>query len=179
MSVSSSTSPVAPNVRAAIRLDFRPEVGLISRTSRFVRDFFGNVLADPDATSRVMLTTYELLENVAKHSVDGYGHFRVELVERGRDNFVRVHSRNRAQPDKLERLRRMVDELASAGDTSGLYQKMIAASAGGGVADPEEGVGIGLARVRSEAEMLVSYSVEADEVAICAETPVVLKAARR
>ena len=179
MSVSTSTSSVAPNVRAAIRLDFRPEVGLISRTSRFVRDFFGNVLADPDATSRVMLTTYELLENVAKHSLDGYGHFRVELVERGSDNFVRVHSRNRALPEQLERLRRLLGALASAGDSRALYQKMIAASAGAGTPCPEEAIGIGLARVRSEADMQVSYSVEADEVAICAETPVVLKAARR
>jgi two-component sensor histidine kinase len=175
---STCITPLAANVRAAIRLDFRPEVGLISRTSRFVRDFFGTVLADPDATSRVMLTTYELLENTAKHSVDGYGHLQVELIERGEQSFVRVRSRNRARPEQLARLRRCIDQLAAAEDPVALYQRIITDAAGSPGA-PDEPGGIGLARVCAEAEMQLSCTVEADEVAICAETPVEVKAPRR
>lgn len=177
MPASTSTTALAPNVRAAIRLDFKSEVGLIARTSRFVRDFFGTVLADPDATSRVVLTTYELLENTAKHSADGVGHLQVELVERGQCQFVvRVHSRNRAGSQQLSLLQRRLAELAGAPDPMALYQRIIAESLGPGSAP--EGWGIGLARVCAEAEMQISCTVDADEVAICAETPVEVKVRR-
>jgi hypothetical protein len=132
---------------AAIRLDFVPEVRLIWRTSRYVRDFYGNVLADPDACARVMLTAHELLENAAKYSTDGFGHLEIDLHERDGQAYVQVKIRNRASAESLAELRRFFDENRRIPDPIALYDQMIARAA-----QRAEGSGLGLARIRAEGE---------------------------
>jgi hypothetical protein len=155
---------------AAIRLDFSPEVRLISRTSKYVCDFYRGVLADPDATDRVMLVAHELLENAAKYSTDGTGHLEIELVERGGRPLVRIRTSNKAQPDRLDELARFFEESGGCSDAIALYDRMIARSA-----LRKEGSGLGLARVRAEGEMELSLSINGDEVTITAETTVTVK----
>lgn len=156
--------------RAAIRLDFVPEVRLIWRTSRYVRDFYGNVLADPDASGRVMLAAHELLENAAKYSADGFGQLHIQLVEREGTTFVQIATTNRASPEKLAELRRFFEENGRAPDAITLYDQMIARTA-----QRKDGSGLGLARIRAEAEMALSYLVDNDQVTIRAEAPVRLR----
>jgi hypothetical protein len=160
----------AARLPAAIRLDFSPEVRLISRTSKYVCDFYREVLADPDASDRVMLAAHELLENAAKYSADGLGHLEIELVERAGRPLVRIRTSNRARPDRLTELRRFFDESGRCSDAIALYDRMIARSA-----QRTEGSGLGLARVRAEGEMDLSFSVNGDEVTITAETTVEVK----
>jgi hypothetical protein len=157
-------------VQAAIRLDFVPDMRLIWRTSRYVRDFYGSVLADPDACARVMLTAHELLENAAKYSADGMGHLEIELLERGGQAYVQIRTRNRATADSLAELRRFFDESGRTPDPIALYDQMIARTA-----QRTEGSGLGLARIRAEGEMLLRHSVEGDAVTIIAEAPVRLR----
>jgi hypothetical protein len=157
-------------LRAAIRLDFVPEMRLIWRTSRYVRDFYGNVLADPDDCARVMLTAHELLENAAKYSADGLGQLEIELVDRQGQPYVQVRTRNRARADSLAELRRFFDESTRAPDAIALYDQMIARTA-----QRTDGSGLGLARIRAEGEMALSHSVDGDTLTIVAEMPVRLK----
>jgi hypothetical protein len=165
-------------VRAAIRLDFVPEMRLIWRTSRYVRDFYGNVLADPDACARVMLTAHELLENAAKYSADGHGQLEIDVLERDGQSYVRIATRNLASADRLAELRRFFDESGKTPDPIALYDQMIARTA-----QRTDGSGLGLARIRAEGEMTLSHAIDGDTVTIIAETPVRLKgempAARR
>ena len=157
-------------VRAAIRLDFVPEMRLIWRTSRYVRDFYGNVLADPDACARVMLTAHELLENAAKYSADGHGQLEIEVVERDGQPYVRIATRNLASAERLGELRRFFDESGRTPDPIALYDQMIARTA-----QRTDGSGLGLARIRAEGEMVLSHAIDGDTVTIIAETPVRLK----
>ena len=157
-------------VRAAIRLDFVPEMRLIWRTSRYVRDFYGNVLADPDACARVMLTAHELLENAAKYSADGHGQLETDVVERDGQYYVRIAISNQASADRLTELRRFFDESGRTPDPIALYDQMIARTA-----QRTDGSGLGLARIRAEGEMTLTHAIEGDTVTIVAETPVRLK----
>jgi hypothetical protein len=157
-------------VSAAIRLEFVPDMRLIWRTSRYVRDFYGNVLAEPDACARVMLAAHELMENAAKYSADGVGQLEVELVERDGQAFVQVRTCNRASADRLAELRRFFDENGRTPDPIALYDQMIARTA-----QRAEGSGLGLARIRAEGEMSLHYSVAGDRVTLVAETPVRIK----
>lgn len=157
-------------VRAAIRLDFVPEMRLIWRTSRYVRDFYGNVLSDPDACARVMLTAHELLENAAKYSADGHGQLEIDLLERDGQAYVRIKTCNRAAGERLAELRRFFDESGRTPDPIALYDQMIARTA-----QRTDGSGLGLARIRAEGEMCLSHSIDGDAVTIVAETPVRLK----
>jgi hypothetical protein len=155
---------------AAIRLDFSPEARLISRTSKYVCEFYRSVLVDPDASARVMLAAHELLENAAKYSADGHGHLQIELTEREGQDVVRIRTSNRAKPDQLSELRRFFDESRLCADAIALYDRMIIRSA-----ERTEGSGLGLARIRAEGEMDLTYSVDGDEVTITAEAAVEVK----
>lgn len=156
--------------RATIRLDFIPEVRLIWRTSRYVRDFYGNVLADPDACGRVMLVAHELLENAAKYSADGFGQLHIELVDREGEAYVQIATTNRASAERLTELRRFFEESGKAPDAISLYDRMIALTA-----QRKDGSGLGLARIRAEGEMSLAFSVDNDRVTIKAEAPVKIR----
>src|SRR5579862_6863425 len=114
---------------AAIRLDFSPEARLISRTSKYVCEFYRSVLADPDASARVMLAAHELLENAAKYSADGQGHLQIELTQKGEQDVVRIRTSNRAKPDQLSELRRFFEESGTCADAIALYDRLIVRSA--------------------------------------------------
>ena len=156
-------------VRAALLFDFSPEARLIARTSQYVGDFYNRMLADPDASARVMLTAHELLENSAKYSTDGVGQLQIELQDEAQGDYglVRIRSSNRARPDRLSDLRQFFEESAHCPDALALYDRMIARSAA-----RTSGSGLGLARIRAEAEMKLSYSLRGDEVTITAEARV-------
>jgi two-component sensor histidine kinase len=155
-----------------MRFDFSPESRLIARTSKYVCDFYGTMLADPEASARVMLTTHELLENSAKYSVDGIGQLHIELTEdpTGELGVVSIRSSNRARPDRLGDLRQFFEESERCPDAVALYDRMIARSTTRG-----SGSGLGLARIQAEAEMKLSYSLREDEVTITAEARVRVK----
>ena len=156
-------------VRAAMRFDFSPEGKLIGRTSKYVCDFYSAVLADPDASARVMLAAHELLENAAKYSSDGMGQLQIELHDEEGAEFgvVRICSSNRARPDKLGDLQRFFEENRRCDDALALYDRLIARSA-----TRNHGSGLGLARIRAEAEMDLSYSLKGDQVTITAQARV-------
>ena len=143
---------------------------MISRTSRYVCDFYSHVLADPDASARVMLAAHELLENAAKYSSDGLGHLLIELTQKGGKHVVRIRTSNRARPDRLGELREFFEESLRYSDAIALYDRIIARSAERAV-----GSGLGLARIRAEGEMELTFSVQGDEVTITAETAVEIK----
>lgn len=154
----------------AIQLDYKPEVKLVSMTSRYVRDFCDRVLADQDATSRVALAAHELMENTVKYSSDGVGHMRVAVAERDGQSIVCILTRNRTDPVQLAELQRVLDEIGRCPDPISLYYEVIVKGA-----ERSEGSGLGLARIRAEGEMDLSYAVDGDEVTVFAQAPVVLK----
>jgi len=163
-------SPPRSSRSTAITLDFEARGKIISTTSKFVKELYDGMLADPDATSRVVLTTHELLENTAKYASDGLTHMQVAVAEREGQNYVQIQTRNRATPARLEELRRFLDEISESHDPIATYYQFIARSA-----ERSEGSGLGLARIRAEGEMDLAYTVDGDEVTIVAEAPVQMK----
>jgi hypothetical protein len=135
-----------------------------------VKDFYEGLLADPDLTSRVALTTHELLENTAKYSSDGVTHMQVAVSEREGQCYVQIRTRNRVTPDRLAELTQFIDEISAAPDPVALYYEFIARTA-----ERPEGSGLGLARIRAEGEMELAYTVEEDQVTIVAEASAQLK----
>jgi hypothetical protein len=151
----------------AIHLEFHPDARLICSTGKFVEEFYGKVLADPDAMSRVVLTIHELLENIAKYSSDGLSHLVVQLFDRDGKNFVQIRTRNTSPPSRLAELQRLLDEVSRSEDPVALYYRLIAKSA----EEPDRS-GLGLARIRAEGEMALDYAVRGNEVTILAQAPV-------
>lgn len=158
-----------PNASAAIQFDYRPRVRLVANARALVKELCDDVLSDPDAASRIALTAHEMMENVVKYSAGGQSSVTVELRDRDGHAYVLVRTKNRAGPDQVERLRLVFDQIDRAADPLAFYDEAIVRSL------KAEGSGLGLARIRAEAEMSLAMSVEGDEVTLSAETPVHLR----
>ena len=166
MSIHSPNGAEANRV-PSFELRFCPSTDLITMVRQFVENFYLKVLDDPDASSRLALTTHELLENAAKYSVDGAARIFVQVDSK--KGTVEVRASNRAAVAQVARLRACFDEISAAPDAAVLYAAMLRRSAalvtGSG--------GLGLARIWAESEMSIRLAVTGDEVEIHACGPVV------
>ena len=154
-------------VRAAMRFDFSPEGKLIGRTSKYVCDFYSAVLADPDASARVMLAAHELLENAAKYATGGRALLRFSTRLDGDHALVNLSLINDTSAGHIDQLRQRVNAIVNAPDAFMHYQQLMLAPA----RSPGES-GLGLARIAAEAEMQLGLEVKANTVAIMATAKV-------
>jgi hypothetical protein len=150
---------------SAIRITFRPTTSLITSTRLYAGEVLASVLRDSECTSRVALTIHELLENTLKYSTDGKALLEVTIanLEGGRRR-VEVVARNRATPEQARDLGLRIHALAEAEDPMALYVGLMRESA------QRPGSGLGLARIRAEAEMHLSCALEGDAVIVSAST---------
>lgn len=154
-----------------LELCFRPNVPLVSVTRNFVSEFYNEILADPDATSRIALATHELLENTVKYSADGATRLRIEVVVgQGATGEVMITTSNRVRPENALEIRRLFDAMAAQPDPFVYYQQMMRQSL-----NRRHGSGLGLARIRAEGEMAMSCELESERVSIVAKTSVTLR----
>ncbi len=147
-------------------VSFRPNVKLVSTVRRFTEEFYQRMLDDHDISEKVALATHELLENAVAYATDGETGVRVELDD---DQLV-VKTWNRSTPARLATLVAMIDEMNQAPDADAYYQELMKKTA-----FRTDGSGLGLARIRSEAEMAISYEVATDRVCIRASVPLKAK----
>ena len=145
-----------------LQVSFRPNVKLVSTVRKFTEEFYEHMLDDRDVTDKVALATHELLENAVAYASDGETGVRVEL---GDDELV-VKTWNRITPERLEALEQIFVEMNES-DPDEYYQTMLKKTA-----YRTDGSGLGLARVRAEAEMAVTYEVSPGRICIQASTPI-------
>ena len=138
---------------------------MVTSTRKFVSDLLDSIRVDADATSRVALATHELLENTLRHSKDGRARLALVLDETQDGWRIAVRLCNRADKDRIDDVRRRVESLASAEDPMPVYLALMLESA-----QREDGSGLGLARIRAEADMQLSCDVDGDLVTIVATT---------
>lgn len=149
-----------------VALRFAPSWELISDVRRFVDIFLRRTLASPDAASRVALAAHELLENATKYSIDGEVALHLE-VRRADTPYLTITVGNRANEDEIERLEARFGEMNKQEDAFLHYQELIRAARGRSVR-----AGLGLARIRAEAEMDLSCRIEEGRVEIVGTTEV-------
>ena len=144
---------------ASFELSFSPNVELISVVRQFVQTFYERILKNEDFTSRLGVAAHELLENAVKFSCDGITHIRVDVQRDARGHEVTISTRNRAAPQHLEALKALMEEICSVEDPLAYYQVLMRRSA-----KRTGGSGLGLGRIRAEAEMQLKYSIEGNLV---------------
>jgi hypothetical protein len=148
-------------------ITFRPDINLITSTRRYASELLENVIGDAEATSRAALTIHELLENTLKYSKDGVASLEISIDTEGAARLVRIAASNRATPDRLAEIRERIDALQRLDDPMEVYVRMLVQAAA-----REHGSGLGLARIRVEAEMDLAYVIDGDRLTITAVAPI-------
>jgi hypothetical protein len=149
----------------SFELTFRPDLELVTDVRAFVEQLYQRILDDKDLSGRLAIATHELLENAVKYSVDGETSLRIDVALAAGAHTIAVRTRNRAEARHVTTLRGYLDELRASDDPTAYYLSRMRRAASG--ADISQ---LGLARVRCEAEMQLSCSVEGDTVTVQAET---------
>jgi hypothetical protein len=144
-------------------LTFRPNIKLVSTVRRFIAEFFRRILADQELSSRLALATHELLENAVAYSADHETSVRIEVA----NNALNVKTWNVSSPERIAALRETIDEMNNAKDRDQHYQDMLQRAS-----RRTDGSGLGLARIRAEAEMTLSYEIDTTKVCIVATAPI-------
>jgi hypothetical protein len=144
------------------QLSFRPNIRLVSTVREFTVQFYRRLLSDSELSSRLSVATHELLENAVSYALDDETTVRIEIAD---DQLV-IKTWNRTSLESAAIVRSLIDEM-NASDPNEFYQKLMAKTA----LSPD-GSGLGLARIRAEAEMQLSYQIESDRVCIRASAPV-------
>lgn len=144
-----------PFFHASCRLNEK----LRSAIRRFTAEFYRRVLADHEVSEKASLATHELLENSFAYASDGETGVRIDLAE----DLLTIKTWNRTSPDRLESLRVAIERMNRELDPGRYYQGMLDGRANGS--------GLGLARVRAQADMNVAYAMDAGRVCISATGP--------
>jgi two-component sensor histidine kinase len=169
-------NPDAPSVDMA----FAPKLEQVSAVREFLENYYLPVLRDPDLVCRLAVAAHELLENAAKYSGGGISRLQVK-VQPGHGDASNGHGAgnghgavgtlsvcvwNVIRPDLIDELKVTVDELSAAPDPFAIYQTYLARAA-----KRTEGSGLGLARIRAEADMRLSLKFQGDRVGVEAVAP--------
>ena len=149
----------------SFELTFRPDLELVTDVRAFVEQLYQRVLHDKELSGRLAIATHELLENAVKYSLDGETSLRIDVAPAAGARAIAVRTRNRADARHVTTLRGYLDEMQASDDPTAYYLSRMRRAAGG--ADVSQ---LGLARIRCEAEMQLSCSVEGDTVTVQAET---------
>jgi hypothetical protein len=159
--------PRAARARAGetlLRVSLRPTTELIAAVREFAQELTAEVLGDREIGSRVALAVHELLENAVKYSTDGEAVVSVAIAERDGRPLASVTVTNRIGAERVAALREALDELSAAADPQAFYRDVMLRGA-----LRASGSGLGLARIRAEADMSVRGEIQGDAVSVVAE----------
>lgn len=149
--------------RPYFHLVFRPNIKLVSTVRRFTGEFYRRILVDQELASRLALATHEMLENAVAYANDDETAIRIEVE----GNLLSVRTWNRAAPERIAALRASIDRVMAAPDPDAYYQEQMTIAA-----KRNDGSGLGLARIRNEAVMNLSYEIDKDKACIRAVTKI-------
>jgi len=136
---------------------------LVSPTRRYVQRVLECLTDDKELVQRGALAVHELLENGAKYAPVGA---RIDLslaLEGGTDASLVIRLTNPTTAAHVDRLRQYVSEIQGAADPNALYIEMMCRNP-----FDDSVSGLGLARIRVEADMLLDLQVVAETTTIVA-----------
>lgn len=152
----------------------RPKiVGLVRR---FVADFHDEIVlgeSSPEKgatpwASQLSMAAHELVENALNYGSEGETNFTITIDPDPEDPencyAVRMTTRNRADAKQHAVVAQMLRDLNEAKDPFAFYLGLMAETV-----NRTDGSGLGLARVRVEAEMEVTCVIDGDELEILAQ----------
>jgi hypothetical protein len=155
---------MSPGEKFYFELRFAPSLALVTTVRRFVTDFFGSVLPNPEAIARVAMVVHELLENAVKYSVDGVSEIKVQVDGVPGGANVRITTKNNAQSANVAALEEILTEMRAAADPMDFYVSLMERSVRKAV-----GSQLGIGRIYAETGMALSCAFEQRALSVSAE----------
>lgn len=154
-------SATDPRATLEVTMSSFPSSRIAAAVSRLVSEFCRSLVEDEDVVARFHMAAQELAENLVKYSSGPMVSLSAELVSAGNSTMLRLQARNQSSPEQLQAVESRLKELKNARDPVELYDRLILESA------PLDDVsGLGLARIRAEADLEVDYTIEGNELTV-------------
>jgi hypothetical protein len=148
-----------------LELTLSGDLRAVPHVRRFVSRWFQGVLDDAEATWRAELTCHELLENAVKCTIGDKATLAISIIDDTEYRRLIVSTRNYSSlADELV-LQRDIAGIRAAADPLAHYQALMRETARRG-----DRSGLGLARVRAEAEMQLDTYAANGMVTVVAHT---------
>lgn len=154
-----------------LELRIVPESTDVSPMRRLVEETIGRVWGDNDAVCRIAIAAHELLENAAKYSSGGQTTLRIALERMEGFSVVSVTLSNETTPEHMERVRSILNEMLTT-DPFVFYQTLMRRNA-----QQSHVSSLGLARIRAECDMKISYGIENSRLSITARSEIPTRSA--
>jgi hypothetical protein len=147
-----------------LHIDSNPR--LVSVVRRFIEEALEKVIDDDDQdlVGRLSMAAHELVENGVKYAVRDPTIMRIAVIQKEREVSARIAVINEASADNVDRLRLFVTEICRTGteDLALLYETYLRRR------DPHGHSGLGLCRIRAEANMTLALEVAGNTVTLAA-----------
>ncbi len=153
---------------AFIELTVLGNLELVSSLREGIVSVLRGIGASEELLGRLEVAVHEMLENAIKGSVDKRARVRVEVYQQTAE----VHTWNRANSFDLRVLERSLTGFDSLENADAQYMKVMKEAA-----LRATGSGLGLQRIRAEAEMTVAHDIDGTLLHVVAKTAVKPKAA--
>lgn len=158
---------------ASVTIDFPPSMAAVDRIIRWLSELCYLSPGDLDVTSRMELAIYELVENTVKYGTDSKVSVKVSVEDTEAGKLLKLSTHNQAAPERLGSAVRILTDLRETADPIAYYDQLILESA------PRQGMsGLGLARIRAEAELELDFAVEGNRLSITVAVLVEAKPSR-
>ena len=151
-----------------MNLGFKDRGRLLPSVRSLVAELCSEHLDSNERTQQLVLAVQELVENLVKYSDGGRSALDFELLELDGQPCARIRTSNRASAAHLGEARAMLDRIIAAPEPVALMDTLVASSG------EREGSRLGLARLRAEVGLELTYGVEDDRLSIearCAVQP--------
>ncbi|HXX70634.1 MAG TPA: ATP-binding protein [Polyangiaceae bacterium] len=155
----------AAGVEPILRVDLLLCPGAVASVALLVADCCVARIHDADASRRLHLAAFELVENAVKYSSGRLARVELELETRSDDErwlTLRVH--NEADADRLEEIARRFTGLRPPSDAIDHYDRLIVEAA----SKPIGLSGLGLARIRAEGGLELDCAVDGRSLTVTA-----------
>ena len=137
-------------------------IGMASVVRRFVETVAERLGVSDDASVGIALATHELCENVAKYGVGCRGTVCLDVRRDADGARIVLSVTSEAHPNDIDGLKQRFREMEKAPDPMTYYVALMGKEA------PKGESGLGLARIRAEADMTLGLAVDAGLVTVSA-----------
>lgn len=145
----------------SVELACEPDLAQVSSVREFVESYYKTIIHDGDVICRMAVAAHELLENAAKYSTGGLSRLQIEIRGGANPRLLSVSVSNYADPARIDELKLAIAELGSTADAAETYQNYMSRAT-----LRKDGSGLGLARIRAEAEMTLVLEFQGDQVCV-------------